>query len=234
MMAKILVESVQEDLDANCIRKDPLQASEVVKRVNKGDVLKIAAVKTSVADTWYPVKLSDKGDYGWIHRDAVDPAGDGSQCSVRGPSMKPTNIRDTLQRVKKLAPEWASAADQVDAELWIRDAEQKQGDGRYAAAYASYQKARELNPNDARLSASIKCWIFANGFLLLIFIGVLVVTVIALFFVLKNRQKRVKVAEFKYYGKDRVRVEREIDGGAAPAEGAPAPSEQPPAAPPAA
>lgn len=223
MLARMLVESAQEDLDANCVRKEPDQASEVVKRCNKGDVFKIAAVKI-LADQWYPVLLSEKGDYGWIHRDSVEPSGDGRQCSVRNATMKPENVRASVEQIRKLSPERGADADAIDGELWIRDAKGKYDEGNYQAAYASFHKARELVPNDPALADAWKCWVFANAFLLMIFAAVIVVALVASILVLRNRQKRVKVGEFKYYGKDRVRVEREIDGASNPTGGEPAPA----------
>jgi hypothetical protein len=67
---------------------------------------------------------------------------------------------------------------------------------------------------------------------MMVFGAVLLAAIIISVFVLKNRQKRVKVGEFKYYGKDRVKVEREIDGTAAVASGGDAPAPPPEGAPP--
>ncbi len=233
MLGKMLIDSAREDLDATCVRKEPDQASEVVKNCQKGDVLKIAAVKMT-ADHWYPVRINDK-EYGWISRNLVDPAGDGLQCSVRGSSMRPEFIRSTIELVRKLAPEREADANLIDGELVLRDAEAKYEEGNYHAAYAAYQRARELVPNDERLGNAWKAGILANLMLLLIFGAVIIATVFALVLIMRNRQKRVHVDEFKYYGKDRIRVEREIDGGAAPpnADGAPAPEQPTDAAPPA-
>jgi hypothetical protein len=234
MLAKILLEAAKEDLDGTCLRRDGDECSEVIKKATKGEILRIAAVK-SAPDGWVPIKLSEKGDIAWVSHDGVDLAGDGSQCSVHGEYMKPESIRRTLAEARKLAPELGATADQIDGELWIRDAIAKKDQGMYAAAYASFAEARKLVPSDERLGQATKCWILANGFLLLIFAGVIVVAASSVVMILKTRVKRVRVAEFKYYGKDRVRVEREIDGASAVggAEGgapAPAPAEEPPAA----
>jgi tetratricopeptide (TPR) repeat protein len=236
-LAKILLEAAREDLDGIFLRRDADQCSETVKKVNQGDALKIAPIRGVVPEGWVPIALSDKGEVAWANHDAVNLAGDASQCSVRSKYLPPGAVRRTLGEVKKLAPEQGAAADQIDGELWIRDALDKYDQGTYAAAYASFSKARELVPNDSRLALATKCWILANGFLLLIFAGVIAVATISIVVVLRSRVKRVRVAEFKYYGKDRIRVERDIDGastagtaGAAGNAPAPASADEPPGA----
>jgi hypothetical protein len=234
-LAQIMLEACREDLEGNCIRRDADECSEVLSKANKGDHLNVATAIKSSADGWFPVKISEK-DSGFIAQDAVEAVQAGAQLTVREEFMRPDFIKKQVAEIRKLAPECGAACDQIEGELWIRDALMRYEEGGYNQALASFGKARELIPNDPRLSKATLCWVKANAFLLLIFIAVVVVAGVALFMAVKGRQRRIRVAEFKYYGKDRVRVEREIDGAsAAPADApadAPAPVE-PPSAPPA-
>ena len=234
-LAQIMLEACREDLDGNCIRRDADECSEVMTKAKKGDRLNVATAVKSAADGWFPVKISET-ESGFIAQDAVEAVQAGAQLTVREDFMRPDFIKKQVAEIRKLAPECGAACDQIEGELWIRDALARYEEGAYNPALASFGKARELIPNDSRLSKATICWVKANAFLLLIFIAVIVVASVALTMAVRGRQRRIRVAEFKYYGKDRVRVEREIDGASAAAADAgadaPAPAE-PPSAPPA-
>jgi tetratricopeptide (TPR) repeat protein len=235
-LGKILLESVREDLDKNCVRREADPGSEVVAEAKKGDILMAAPVKHGV-DNWFPVK--DKaGGIAWIEANLITQVDAGAKCIIAGTSMKPIFIRNKLKDVTRYAPELGPSADGIEGELAIRDAVEKEENGDNAAAYQLYRRARELVPNDPRLGAMWKCWVKANGLLLAIFVGALVLVAIFVGAMLMRRQKRVRVAEFHFYGKDRARAERELDGGtkaAAPEDGGvPVPSGEPGSEPPAA
>ncbi|HZU96170.1 MAG TPA: hypothetical protein VFF73_05630 [Planctomycetota bacterium] len=252
LLAKITLEAIREDLGdpgngviGCCIRKNADECAEVVTRVKKEQSLKIAPVPSKDAvEGWHPVVIpSGNGkDFGWIWGASVRSAGDGASVTVLGDYPPAEEIRKLLEQVKKLVPD-NGPLDAINAELWLRDADEKYDSGKYTAAAASYATARDLAPNDPRLSRAWKCWFLANQLLLLLFGAIIFIAAVSLTLVLRQRQKRVRVAEFKYYGKDRIRVEREIDGGSgqpvdgsappAPAPAAGAAGGEPPAAPPA-
>ena len=234
LLAKILLEAAREDAVNVCIRNGPLETYELIRNSHLSEVFQIANLKSPI-DTWIPVKLNKDGSQvGWLYQGNALATNGGASCSVTRESADPLQVRKLLAQVVELAPELKPIADVIDGDFWLRDAEAKYANAQYEAALASYDSASKLSPDDPRLVNRKWCQLRVNAMLLGIFGGGVVVLAILGGILSLRRQKRVVVSEFRYYGKDRARAERELDSkpteptDGAPAEPAPAPAGEAP------
>jgi tetratricopeptide (TPR) repeat protein len=203
ILATMLVDGADEEIDALVIRSAPHPAAEVVAAVKFASQLESSDSTASAFDEWVAVQTKD-GKEGYVRSKIVSKAPTGFRVSSK---VTPYAILEAqLDEAKKFDPGTAARIKVLMGRLAAREGEIRYLNGEFEAALAFFDTAKADAPDDPRLGHYTACWAKANTALLggiaaVILLGI-GFGVLAIF----SRPKKVKYSgEYKHYGQDRVR-----------------------------
>ena len=210
ILATMLVDGAEEEIDALVIRSAPHPAAEVVATVAFGAQLESSDSNASAFDEWVAVQTQD-GKEGYVRSKVVSKAPAGFRVSAK---VTPYAILELqLEQAKSFDNGTVNRIKILLGRLAAREAEIRYLNGEFEAALAFFETAKADAPDDPRLQHYTACWAKANTALLggiaaVILLGI-GFGVLAIF----SRPKKVMYSgEYKHYGHERVR-ETERDPG---------------------
>lgn len=203
ILATMLVDGADEEIDALVIRSAPHPAAAVVAQVQFGAQLESSDSNASAFDEWVAVQTPD-GKEGYVRSKIVSKAPTGFRVSAK---VTPYAILESqLEEAKKFDPGTSARIKVLMGRLAAREAEIRYRNGEFEAALAFFETAKADAPDDPRLEHYTACWAKANTTLLG---GVAAVILLGLGFgvlAIFSRPKKVKFSgEYKHYGQERVR-----------------------------
>lgn len=206
LLATMLVDGAEEEIDALVVRSAPHPAAEVVTAVQFGAQLESNDSSASAFDEWVAVQTAD-GKQGYIRSKIVSKAPAGFRISAK---VTPYAILETqLEQAQKFDPGTAGRIKGLMGTLAAREADIRYRNGEFEAALGFFEIAKADAPDDPRLSNYTACWAKANTALLGGIAAVILLAIGLGVLAIFSRPKKVKFSgEYKHYGQDRV---REVD-----------------------
>jgi hypothetical protein len=163
-----------------------------------------------VVASWTAVQLA-KGQTAWVPNSCVVVAGENAKI---GRSGRPAGeLLGLLKKAEEYSPAVQADARPITGQIYAREANTAFGGGNYGEAVKLFEQAAGfLTSGDPRLEKAFDAWVRSH----LVIVGTIGLGILAAvgasFLFLLSRQKRVRrPKEFTYYGKDRVRHERELE-----------------------
>lgn len=227
LYAELALKALDEEVEVNVIRGKPHELANKVGEATKGQTY----VGGEVVEGWVEVPLSGEAK-GYIRVKCLKNEGGPEKWFVLDPATPFSIVEQRTEQVRAMSETVTAPVDELLGRLCAREAQHKYEDGDYKGALPLFTRAKELAPTDPRLELYRACWtqVYSTH---LMTIGAIVLLVVGIgVFQAIRKPKRVKFeGDFKYYGADRSRRERDLDvedgagappeGGAPPAEGAP-------------
>jgi len=203
ILATMLVDGAEEEIDALVMRSAPHPAAEIAAPIAFGTQLESSDSNASAFDEWVAVQSKD-GKQGYVRSKLVSKAPTGFRVSSK---VTPYAILEAqLEQAKSFDNGTATRIKLLMGRLAAREAEIRYLNGEFEAALAFFETAKADAPDDPRLEHYTACWAKANTALLggiaaVILLGI-GFGVLAIF----SRPKKVKYSgEYKHYGHERVR-----------------------------
>ncbi|MBL4848193.1 MAG: hypothetical protein JKY65_21970 [Planctomycetes bacterium] len=203
ILAVLLVDAAEEEIDAMVIRAAPHAAAELVAEIKPGDQLESTASNASAFDEWVSVQKTD-GTQGFARSKILSKAPSGFRTTSK---VTPFAIlEEQLKRAQAMGPGTTARIKILMGRLAAREGEIRYKNNEFEAALAFFEIAKRDAPDDPRLSQYWGCWAQANTGMLG---GVAAVVLLGFGFGvlgIVSRPKKVQFAgEYQHYGQERAR-----------------------------
>lgn len=225
LLAELALSALDEEVETNVIRARPHELAGKVGDAQQGQQF----VGREVVEGWVEVPLSGEAK-GYLRVKCLKNEG-GEKWFVLDPATPFPVVSQRAEQVRTMSETVTAPVDELLGRLCAREAKHKYEEGDAKGALPLFTRAKELAPTDPRLELYRACWMQVYK-MHLATIGAIMLLVVGLgVFQAIRKPKRVKFGgDFKYYGADRSRRERDLDveEGAPPDAGAAPPADAPP------
>lgn len=210
---QLLLDAVREEVEVVVIRDRPAHFGALVRPAAFGE-----SFGGQETDGDYVRVQLGADAWGYVRRKCLTQSGP-EAWTISDPAPTFDTIERALEAVLEVAPSLELQVAQTRGQLCAREAKARYDVEDYQAALALFERARELAPTDERLQLYWSCMLRARKNTILM-VAVLLVFVVLIWAARAfAKPKTVQhVGEYKYYGAERSRRERDLDVDGAPVE----------------
>lgn len=210
VLGSLLLDSVEEEIDALVLRAQPHPAAEIVSPLVFAQSYPSSGDATSAFDDWVPLEVGEVR--GYARRKLLAPAPAGYRIALQ--SVPFTILEEQIKLATSYDPAQASRGQILLGRLSAREAADRYKKGDFEGALSFFEVAKNDAPSDPRLSLYWTCYAKANSTTIG---GVAAVILLGLGFgamSIFSRPKKVKFSgEYQHYGAEReAEAEAEAKG----------------------